>query len=109
MMGLDIGPKSIENIKKELKGAKHILWNGPMGVFELDRFAKGTNAVVQAVAEETKKGAKSLLGGGDTGKAVLKSGHKSDDFTHLSTGGGASQAMVEKLGDIPGIRTLDEK
>jgi len=109
MMGLDIGPESVKNIKNELKGAKHILWNGPMGVFELDRFAKGTNAVVEAVAQETKKGAKSLLGGGDTGKAVLKSGHKADNFTHLSTGGGASQAMVEKLGDIPGIRTLDEK
>jgi len=110
MMGLDIGPKSIKAITDALKGAKTILWNGPVGVFEMERFSKGTKAVGEAVANVTAGNkAISIIGGGDTGKAIKQLGLPADKFTHISTGGGASLEMIEKEGNLPGISTLDIK
>lgn len=110
MMGLDIGTKSVEEMKEALKGAKTILWNGPVGVFELPKFATGTNEIAKEVANVTERNkAESILGGGDTVASIKLSGIPEDKFTHISTGGGASLEMLEKNGDLPGIRSLDEK
>lgn len=104
MMGLDIGPKSIELFKAEIAKAKTIVWNGPMGVFEKPAFAKGTFAVCQAVADNT--GCISIIGGGDSVSAVNKSG-LADRMTHISTGGGASLEFLEGK-KLPGVTALDE-
>jgi len=110
MKALDIGPKSVQEIKEGLQGAKTILWNGPVGVFETPKFAGGTNKIAEAVAEVTEKNqAKSIIGGGDTGSAIKQSGIPAEKFTHISTGGGASLEMMEKEGNLPGITSLDEK
>lgn len=110
MMGLDIGPKSVKEINKALQGAKTILWNGPVGVFEMPKFATGTNEIAKEVANVTEiNKAESILGGGDTIASVKLSGIPESRFTHMSTGGGASLEMLEKDGDLPGIRSLDEK
>ncbi len=109
-MGLDVGPKSVEEMNAALKGAKTILWNGPVGVFEMPKFATGTNEIAKEVANVTERNnAESIIGGGDTGVAIKLSGIPQDKFTHISTGGGASLEMLEKNGDLPGIRSLDEK
>ncbi len=108
--GLDIGPKSIEMVKSALGNAKTILWNGPVGVFEMPSFSKGTNSIAEAIADVTKNNkAKSILGGGDTLSAIAKSGIPEDSFSHISTGGGASLEMIEKNGKLPGILKLDNK
>ena len=91
-MGLDIGPKSIELFKKELKGAKTVVWNGPMGVFEYSNYAKGTIAVCQAIANLDN--AFTVIGGGDSAAAAIKLGF-ADKFSHISTGGGASLTYME--------------
>jgi phosphoglycerate kinase len=103
-MGLDIGPNTVELYNKELAGARTILWNGPMGVFELASFERGTVAIAYAIAEATKRGATSIVGGGDSVSAVQKAG-VSENITHISTGGGAS---LELLGgrSLPGIEAL---
>jgi len=106
-MGLDIGPKTIETYKQKIAGAKTIVWNGPMGVFEMPAFAKGTLAIAKAVAEATTQGATSIIGGGDSVAAVHRSG-VADKISHISTGGGAS---LEFLGGrrLPGVEALTDK
>jgi len=102
--GLDSGAKTSEEYVKALQGAKTVIWNGPMGVFEFDAFAKGTEAVAHAVAEATKRGAVSIVGGGDSIAALKKTG-LSDRISHISTGGGATLELLEgKV--LPGIAAL---
>lgn len=104
-MGLDIGPKSVELFKKELEGAKTVIWNGPMGVFEMEPFAKGTIAVCEALAN--LDGANTIIGGGDSAAAVMQLGY-ADKVSHISTGGGASLEYMEgKV--LPGIAAIDDK
>jgi phosphoglycerate kinase len=106
-MGLDIGPKTIETYKQKIAGAKTIVWNGPMGVFEMPAFAKGTLEIAKAVAAATSSGATSIVGGGDSVAAVHQSG-LADKISHISTGGGAS---LEFLGGrkLPGVEALTNK
>ena len=104
-LGLDIGPKSIELFKKELEGAKTVIWNGPMGVFELEPFAKGTIAVCEALANLPE--CNTIIGGGDSAAAVMQLGY-ADKVSHISTGGGASLEYMEgKV--LPGIAAIDDK
>ena len=103
-MGMDIGPKTIELFSAAIKGAKTVVWNGPMGCFEMAPFATGTYAICKAVAES---GAMSIIGGGDSVSAVNKSG-LADKMTHISTGGGASLEYLEgKV--LPGVAALTDK
>jgi phosphoglycerate kinase len=106
-MGLDIGPKTIETYRQKIASAKTIVWNGPMGVFEMPAFAKGTLEVAKAVAAATTSGATSIVGGGDSVAAVHQSG-VADKISHVSTGGGAS---LEFLGGrkLPGVEALTNK
>jgi phosphoglycerate kinase len=106
-MGLDIGPKTIEAYKAEIAKAKTIVWNGPMGVFEMPAFAKGTLEIAKAVAAATTAGATSIIGGGDSVAAVHQSG-VSKQISHISTGGGAS---LEFLGGtkLPGVEALTNR
>ena len=106
-MGLDIGPKTIEAYKAEIAKAKTIVWNGPMGVFELPAFAKGTLEIARAVAAATSAGATSIVGGGDSVAAVHQAG-VANEISHISTGGGAS---LEFLGGrkLPGVEALTNK
>ena len=105
MIGLDIGPETVKLFSQELQGARTVLWNGPMGVFEMPNFAKGTIGVAQGLAEATKKGCFSVVGGGDTAAAVKEFGFDRD-MSHVSTGGGASLEFCEgKV--LPGIAPLE--
>ena len=106
-MGLDIGPGSVEAFRGEISGASTIFWNGPMGVFEIDAFAKGTEGVARAVAEASEGGATSVIGGGDSVAAVNKLG-LDDKMSHISTGGGASLEYVEGK-ELPGVAVLPDK
>lgn len=107
-MGLDIGPDAIVEIANVVKTAKTVLWNGPLGVFEMAPFAAGTRAIAEAVAQATaQNGCRSVLGGGDTVAAIEQFGMDPHRFTHVSTGGGASLEFLEgQL--LPGIAVLDD-
>uniref|UniRef100_A0A6U4N8M0 Phosphoglycerate kinase n=2 Tax=Hemiselmis andersenii TaxID=464988 RepID=A0A6U4N8M0_HEMAN len=106
-MGLDNGPEATKEIQAELAKCKTIIWNGPMGVFEMDKFAAGTNDVAKTLAECTGKGAITIIGGGDSVAAVEKAG-LADKMSHISTGGGASLELLEgKV--LPGVAALDSK
>ncbi|RKO71874.1 phosphoglycerate kinase [Sphingobacterium puteale] len=106
LQGLDIGQESAENFAAIIKDSKTVLWNGPMGVFEFDTFAKGTKAVADAVVEATKNGAFSLIGGGDSAAAVSKFG-MTEDVSYVSTGGGALLEYMEgKV--LPGVKALED-
>jgi len=106
-LGLDIGSRSIARFGSILKDAKTIVWNGPMGVFEIEATAKGTYAVARALADATANGAKTVIGGGDSASAVARAG-VADQITHVSTGGGASLEFLEgKV--LPGVAALTDK
>lgn len=102
---LDIGPKTVELFKQQLEGAHTVVWNGPMGVFELSNFAKGTIGVCEAIAE--LKDANTIIGGGDSAAAASSLGY-GDKFSHISTGGGASLEYLEGE-DLPGIDAINDK
>ncbi|MEP1150791.1 MAG: phosphoglycerate kinase [Balneola sp.] len=106
-MALDIGPQSAISFGNVIKMAKTVLWNGPMGVFEMSNFADGTFAVAEALAEATKFGATTIIGGGDSAAAIKKS-ELSDQVSHVSTGGGASLEYLEGK-DLPGVSSLTDK
>jgi phosphoglycerate kinase len=106
-MGLDIGPKTIDAYRQKIAGAKTIVWNGPMGVFEMPAFAKGTLEVAKAVAAATSAGAISIVGGGDSVAAVHQSG-LADKISHISTGGGASLEFLAGR-KLPGVEALTNK
>jgi len=105
-MGLDAGPKTLELNKLLIDEAKTILWNGPAGVFEWEKFAKGSFSMVDYVVEATKNGCVSIVGGGDTASLVMKCG-KADMISHVSTGGGASLELLEGA-ELPGVTALSE-
>ena len=105
--GVDIGPGSTARFCEAIAGARTILWNGPMGIFEDERFAGGTFAVAKAVCEATANGAKSIIGGGDSVKALNKVG-LGGQVTFMSTGGGASLEFLEGKA-LPGVAALANK
>jgi len=106
MIGVDIGPVTIETYRNEILSARTVLWNGPMGVFEIDNFAEGTLSVAKALSDATAKGATTIVGGGDSAAAIAKAG-LSDEITHISTGGGASLEFLEGK-ELPGIAALND-
>ena len=105
-MGLDIGPDSVKVFQEALSTCKSVIWNGPMGVFEFDKFAVGTEAIARTLADITKTGTTTIIGGGDSVAAVEKVG-VADQMSHISTGGGASLELLEGK-ELPGIAALDD-
>jgi phosphoglycerate kinase len=103
----DIGAKTVDLFNKHIVGAKTVVWNGPMGVFEMANFSKGTHAVAQALVAATKAGAVTIVGGGDSAAAIEGAG-LADQITHVSTGGGASLEMLEGK-TLPGVAALKDK
>ena len=102
--GFDIGPKSIELFGEEIKKAKTVIWNGPVGLFEFDKFAVGTNSIAKILSEVD---ATTIIGGGDSAAAIEKAG-LTDKMSHVSTGGGASLQLLEGK-ELPGIECLENK
>ncbi|MEM6869299.1 MAG: phosphoglycerate kinase, partial [Cyanobacteria bacterium P01_C01_bin.121] len=105
-MGLDIGPDSIKTFQAALADCKSVIWNGPMGVFEMEAFAKGTNGIATTLAGLTGTGCTTIIGGGDSVAAVEQAG-LADKMSHISTGGGASLELLEGK-TLPGIAALDD-
>lgn len=105
-LGLDIGTQSIDTIVKDVVNSKTVVWNGPMGVFEMSNFAKGTFAVAEALAKATENGAVTVIGGGDSASAIKKAG-LADKVSHVSTGGGASLEFLEGK-TLPGVAALTD-
>lgn len=106
-VGMDIGPETIKLFSEEIRKAKTVVWNGPMGVFEMSNFAKGTNAIAQSLVDATKLGATTIVGGGDSAAAIAKAGLEKE-VSHVSTGGGASLEYLEgKV--LPGVAALNDK
>ena len=106
-MGLDIGPETLANVNKGLSDCKTVIWNGPMGVFEMEAFSKGTFGVAEKLASLTGEGCITIIGGGDSVAAVEQAGLASK-MSHISTGGGASLELLEgKV--LPGVAALEEK
>lgn len=106
-LGVDIGPQTSELFGAAVRGARTVLWNGPMGIFEMEPYSHGTKAVARAIAEATENGAYTVAGGGDSA-AALKQLEMTDAVTHLSTGGGASLELLEGK-DLPGVAVLRER
>jgi len=106
-LGVDIGPRTSERFASVISEAKTVLWNGPMGIFEIDAYSHGTKAVAQAIAEATNNGAYTVAGGGDSAAALKQLG-MTDAVSHLSTGGGASLELLEGK-DLPGVAVLRER
>ena len=106
MKGLDIGPETIKLFRAELENARTVIWNGPMGVFEVEQFAVGTVEIAKILADVTSKGGITIVGGGDSASAVKKCG-LDDKLSHISTGGGASLEFLEgKI--LPGVAALTD-
>eukprot|EP00904_Undaria_pinnatifida_P004307 jgi/Undpi1/13878/HiC_scaffold_9.g03529.m1 len=106
-MGLDVGPKTAATFQAALEPCKTIVWNGPMGVFEFEKFAAGTMAIASCLAGLTEKGSITIIGGGDSVAAVEKAG-LADKMSHISTGGGASLELLEGK-DLPGVNAIEDK
>jgi phosphoglycerate kinase len=106
-LAADIGPASVELFRRELDGAGTVLWNGPMGVFEVAEFANGTRGVAEAVASATDAGATTIIGGGDSAAAVSEMGLEAR-MSHVSTGGGASLEFLEGK-ELPGVAALSDR
>ena len=102
--GLDIGPKTIELFNSKLNQAKTVVWNGPMGVFEVEEFANGTKQIAQKISELS---AYTVVGGGDSAAAIRLLGLDESKFDHISTGGGASLELLEGK-ELPGLKVLEE-
>jgi phosphoglycerate kinase len=106
-MGLDCGEKSIELVKKTMDDAQTILWNGPPGVFEMEKFAKGTKSMMDLAVDAAQAGKIVIIGGGDTATVAAQYGTE-DKLSHVSTGGGASLELLEGK-DLPGVSALSSK
>ncbi|MEO0598933.1 MAG: phosphoglycerate kinase, partial [Chloroflexota bacterium] len=104
---LDVGPETVEAFKEILGGAKTVVWNGPVGVFEMSNFAKGTFGIAEALAELTDTGVTTIIGGGDSAAATERAG-LAEKMTHISTGGGASLELLEGK-TLPGLAALADK
>ncbi|MCK5327143.1 MAG: phosphoglycerate kinase, partial [Candidatus Latescibacteria bacterium] len=105
--GVDIGPETIQRFSEIIRSARTVVWNGPMGVFEIAETAKGTFAIAEALAEATKQGATTIIGGGDSASAIKQAGME-QQVSHVSTGGGASLEFLEGKA-LPGVEALTER
>ncbi len=108
LIGVDIGPETLKLYTENIPDHGTLFWNGPMGVFEIDKFSKGSIGIAQAIKEATLKGLYTVIGGGDTVSAIHKAGLEDEDFSHVSTGGGATLEFLAGI-NLPGIEMLEDK